>query len=245
MRNTKLSVSLAAALLAAAIGALPAGAQVQCGDRIRPGQEVVLDEDLNCAGSPVALVVTGPAVLDLNGFAITCAVDDGDGPAPQVGILLLGWAVTVRNGLVDGCPNGIVAAGSGFHRLDGVATLSGSGDGIVLASDASHVRDALALFHDGAGIAVRGSASVVTGSFVIGNQVGFLITGSGAVLADNRAEDNLTHGVRVGPQARALAISGTAALRNGIDDLADETPGCGDNHWRDNRFATRNQPCVE
>lgn len=245
MRNAKLSVSLAAVLLGAALGALPAGAQVQCGDRIRPGQEVVLDEDLTCAGGSAGLVVTGPAVLDLNGFEISCAADGGDGAAPQVGVLLLGWAVTVRNGLIDGCHHGVVAAGNGFHRLDGVATLFGSGDGIVLASDANHVRDALALFHDGAGIAVHGSASVVTDSFAIGNQVGFLVTGSGSVLLGNRAEDNLAHGVRAAPQARALAISGTAARRNGLDDLADETPGCGDNRWRDNRFATRNQPCVE
>lgn len=269
MRKTKLSVSLAAALLGAAIGVLPAGAQagaqVRCGDRIGPGDEVVLDEDLACAGGAAALLVTGPAVLDLNGFQITCTAEDA-GTARQVGILLLGWAVTVRNGSIDGCHNGIVAAGNGFHRLDGVATLFGSGDGIVLASDANHVREALALFHDGAGIAVRGGASVVTDSFAIGNQVGFgvgrrsmlrrnvarlnehdgfAITGSSIVLVDNRAEDNLAHGVRVGPQASALSISGTGARRNGLVDLADETPGCGDNRWRDNLFETRNQPCVE
>ena len=74
---------------------------------------------------------------------------------------------------------------------------------------------------------------------------GIVAAGTRNRLLLNRAEDNVAHGVRVTTAASALAISGTVARRNGTLDLTDETPGCGGNRWRNNRFETRNQPCVE
>ena len=331
METNRTSFIVAAALAALTLAG-PAVAGLACGDRVSPGQQVVLEEDLACDGPGAAVVVTGPAVVDLNGFTISCADLDEDGAAPQVGVLLLGWAVTVRNGTLNECHHGVVAAGTGFHQIGDVATLFGSGDGIVLASHANRVRGALAFFHRGAGVVLRGAAGNVSDSTATGNRVGFrvdaratlsgnfasanerdgyLVAGSGSVLADNRAlgnpfgftivgsansldgnesrknligvfldararsntlranvasantvtgivadgernrlvsnraEDNLAHGIRVPSGARAVAVSGTLAVGNGADDLADETPGCGDNVWRDNRFETRNQVCVE
>jgi hypothetical protein len=235
---------LAATLVGSAAGATAVGAQVQCGDRIRPGEEVVLFGDLECDGSAAALLATGPAILDLNGYTITCADGDADGVAPQVGILLFGWAVNVRNGTVTGCHNGVVAAGSGFHRLDDVATLFGSGDGIVLASDANRVREALVFRHGGAGIAIRGHASTVSDSTAAGNRVGFTVTGARNRLARNEGEDNLI-GIALGTTARFSEVFANVARGNDVTDLADATPGCGENRWRQNRFATRNQDCVE
>lgn len=324
--------SLSVVLLGVATAAAPASAQVACGDEIGPGRQVVLGEHLRCDDVATGVVVRGPAVLDLNGFSITCADSDADGDVPKVGILIVGAGVMVRNGAVDACHNGVVVAGSGRHRLDDVAVLSGSGDGIVLASDGNRVTEALAFFHGGTGIAVHGRGNVVTDSDATGNRVGFrvgqrntlarnfasaserdgfLIGGSGSILTDNRAlggrvgftvvggsnrlvrnegsenligifldararsnallanvtsrntaagivtsgernrlllnraEDNVAHGVRVTPGARTTAISGTLARRNGLNDLVDETPGCGANRWRNNRFGTRNQHCVE
>jgi hypothetical protein len=78
----------------------------------------------------------------------------------------------------------------------------------VLAIDANHVHGALAFFHRGAGIVLRGAASEVADSTATGNRVGFrvdaratltgnfasanerdgyLVAGSGGVLTDNRA----------------------------------------------------------
>lgn len=331
METTRASY-IAATALAALILAGPAEAGLRCGDWVSPGQQVVLEEDLACDGPGAAVVVTGPAVVDLNGFTISCADLDEDGVSPQVGVLLLGWAATVRNGTLNECHHGVVAAGAGFHSIGEVATLFGSGDGIVLASHANRVHGALAFFHRGAGIVLRGAASTVADSTATGNRVGFqvdaratlagnfasanerdgyLVAGSGGVLTDNRAlgspfgftivgssnrlernesrknligvfldgsarsntllanvangntltgivaggernrlvsnyaEDNVAHGIRLPAGARAVAVSGTLAFGNGADDLADETPGCGDNVWRDNRFETRNQACVE
>jgi hypothetical protein len=332
MKIAKAISSLSAVLLGVASFAGSAAAQVACGGEIGPGQQVVLGEHLRCDDVAAAVVVRGPAVLDLDGFSITCADADADGVVPKVGILIVGTGVTVRNGAVDACHNGVVVAGSGRHRLDDVAALSGSGDGIVLASDGNHVSEALAFFHGGSGFAIQGRGNVVTDSDATGNRVGFrvaargtlarnfasanerdgfLIGGSGSHLSDNRAigsmvgftvvggqnrlvrnegsqnligifldrratgnallanvtsrntaagivtsgernrlllnraEENVAHGVRVTPTARTTAISGTVARGNGVNDLVDETPGCGANRWRNNRFETRNQDCVE
>jgi len=321
-----------AALLGVTTGVPAAGAAVSCGQRIAPGSEVVLADHLLCDGDGAALVVTGPAVLDLNGFSVTCADGDGDGAAPRVGILVLGGGAVVRGGAIDACHNGVVVAGAGGHRIHDVAALSGSGDGIVLASDGNRLTEALVLSHGGAGIAVVGRGNVVTDGSASDNRVGFrvaqrstlarnfasanerdgfLIAGSGSVLTDNRAlgsrvgftvvgsgnrlvrnegranligifldaraigsallgnvttrnaaagivasgprsrlflnrsEDNAAFGVRLTASAAASAISGTLAARNGVADLADESPGCGANRWRNNRFETRNQSCVE
>ncbi len=321
-----------AAVLGLAGAAVPAAAQVSCGERIGPGAEVILSEHLACDGDGAALVVTGPATLDLGEFSITCADRDGDGTVPRVGILVLGSGVTLRGGAVDACHNGIVVAGAGRHRLHDVAALSGTGDGIVLASDGNRLTEALAFFQDGVGIAVHGRDNVVADSSATGNRTGFrvvqrstlernfasanegdgfVVGGSGSVLTDNRAivsrvgftvagagnrlvrndgsknligifldprgrenalvanvarqntvagivasgagnrillnrvEDNMAHGVRVTSTASTTAVTGNVALRNGASDLADETPGCGGNRWRNNRFEVRNQSCVE
>ena len=330
--RTRRAIFVLAAALAGAILPGRAGAQLQCGDRVAPGQQVVLGEDLACDGDGAAVVVTGPAVVDLNGFTISCADQDGDGTVPRVGLLLLGWSVTVRNGTINECHNGVVAAGAGFHQIAEIAVLFGAGDGIVLASAEGRVRKALAFFQRGAGIVLRGAASTVSDSTATGNRVGFrvdaratllrsvatanerdgfLVAGAGSVLSDNRAlgsavgftivgggnrlsrnesrgnligifldararandllsnvasgntvagivangernrllsnraENNAVHGIRAGTRAGALAIRDTLALGNGVNDLADETPGCGDNAWSNNRFQTRNQSCVE
>lgn len=214
----------------AALGVLasPAssGAQLRCGDRISSGQEIVLGEHLACDGDGgAAVVVTGPAVLDLNGFTISCADLDGDGRTARVGIALLGWSVTVRNGTLNECHHGVVAAGQGFHRIDRVSTLFGTGDGLVLGSDANRVQGALAFFHGGAGIVLRGSSSAVSDSTATGNRVGFrvearssvvrsvataserdgfLIAGAGSELADNRALGGLVGFTVVGTSNQLL-----------------------------------------
>jgi len=247
MRNSSRGYRLGALLVVGAGlagGPAAAGAEVRCGDRVAPGQAVVLGGDLTCDGDGAAVLVTGPAVLDLGGHTISCADADGDGAAPRVGIVLLGWAVTVHNGTVEGCHNGVVAAGSGFHRIDDVASILGSGEGIVLASDANRVRAGLVLEHGGTGIAIRGNGSTISDSVAAGNRVGFTVTGSANRLARNTGEDNV-FGIALGARARLNEVDGNVAIGNVVADLADATPGCGENRWRANRFATRNQNCVE
>ena len=69
---------LAAAVLAGVFGlaaATPAAA-AECGLTVHRGDKVVLDSDVGpCDGN--AIIITGPATLDLNGHTVSCVSRDG------------------------------------------------------------------------------------------------------------------------------------------------------------------------
>lgn len=204
---------LGCSLVLALAGARPAAA-VSCGQRIGPGEQVVLSGNLGCdVEAGAALVVAGPAELDLNGFSLACSDADGDGATARVGILLLGTGATVRNGAVYGCDDAVVVAGSGRHRLDNIAALLGPGDGIVIASDGNRIRDALAFDRGGAGFVISGRANFVADSEAIGNRDGFRVLRP-ATLVHNFANANERDGFLVAG-ARSILI-GNRALGSAV-----------------------------
>ena len=84
---------------------------VKCGDTIT--NNIVLTAGLSCDnrdGSP-ALIVEGPATLDLNGYTVSCSLEIGDG------IRISGKGGTIKNGIVSGCYNGL---SGGDNEIQGV-----------------------------------------------------------------------------------------------------------------------------
>lgn len=73
------------------------------------------------------------------------------------------------------------------------------------------------------------------------------------VIQNNVIRSNAANGVLIegnrplgAPAGGSLdnRIIANTALANRSFDLADENPGCANNRWVDNRFATRNEPCI-
>ena len=85
-------------VLALAVSTSPAMA-VKCGDTIT--KNTVLTANLPCKVSP-ALIVEGPATLDLNGYTFSCTNDEY-----SQGIAIYGKGATIKNGIVSGCTFGI------------------------------------------------------------------------------------------------------------------------------------------
>jgi len=214
-----------------ALAAAPAGAQVICGDTIGPNQHVVLQADLACDDVETALVVQGPAVLDLNGFAILCDDANGDGREVIAGVLIEGTGATVRNGAIRGCRSGVTAGGAGKHRVSDVSVFFASAVAIRTTSERNKISNSFSLFPSGTGFEVEGEGNVLTGNAATGGRIGFDVAGrstlkkniasgserigfeirsSRSVLTDNRAIGALT----------AFEIRGDAnrLLRNQADD---------------------------
>jgi len=168
-----------AVLVLAAVGVIglatasAAGAQVRCGDTIAPGAHVVLTADLVCDDVETALTITGPAVLDLNGFAIVCDDRNGNGREVIGGVALEGAAATLRGGTVRDCRQAIALRGAGRHLVSGMLALRSSSDGFRVESDRNQVLDSFALLNGGAGFAVAGKANRIAGNAATSNRQGF------------------------------------------------------------------------
>jgi hypothetical protein len=185
------------ASLAVAGSALPATAQVRCGDTIVPESRALLQGDLTCDGVDDAVVVVGPAVLDLNGFTLRCVDGDRDGRRPRVGIALVGSRVELRNGSVVGCERGVEIAGEGRHIVSGV-TASGGRFGFRALGDRNRIHACTASGNADSGFAVTGTLNLLTANAAIENDFGFRVT-QRSYLRDNVATDN---------EARGFAVSG-------------------------------------
>jgi len=190
--------SLLVAPLALAATAASASAGVACGARIAAGEAVVLDRDLACDDVAAALIVTGPAVVDLNGFALGCTADG----VRRVGVVLVGEGATLRNGTVADCHHGVLVAGRGRHVVDDVAVI-GASDGFTLASDANRVTASHAFFNRDRGFVVTGDGNAVADSTAAGNAIGFRVAGR-ATLSRNVADRNEREGYLVTGSGAAL-----------------------------------------
>ena len=163
-------------LLAALTGTLAASraeAQIRCGDTIAPGTQMVLLADVTCDDEDTGIVVIGPAVLDLNGFAVRCADQNGNGFETITGIALEGSGATVRGGAVRGCRQGIGVGGAGRHAVANVSVLFSASTGMRIDSDRNVVTDSFAFFNGGTGFSVAGKANVLSGNAATGNRAGF------------------------------------------------------------------------
>lgn len=167
-------VSALATVVVVGIAAAPdARAQIRCGDTIPAGAHVVLTADLVCDDVETALTVTGPAVLDLNGFAIVCDDRNGNGREVIGGVALEGTAATLRGGTVRDCRQAVALRGAGRHVVSGMQALRSSSDGFRVESDRNQVLDSFSLLNGGAGFAVAGKANRIAGNAATGNRQGF------------------------------------------------------------------------
>ena len=123
MNTLRALVASAALALASLVLAAPAGAAPACGATV--SGSVVLTADLACAGTD-GLVVVGPrTVVNLNGYSIT-----GDGTAGTVGIRATSGDLVLRGaGTVSGFGDGVVIA-AGRAVVDGVTVSANLGDGL-------------------------------------------------------------------------------------------------------------------
>jgi len=236
------------------VSALPAAAQVVCGDVIPAGANVVLTADLNCPSDDPALTVTGPANVDMAGFLVTC---DYDGPDPNgpTGILLDAKGVKLSNGVVERCADNLVVAGTGGHKIENIVSRSASAHGILVNSDKNKLKNIAAndnVGEDGRGLMVLGNKNKFEnitayrngsdGMFVAGdgNQVrravfarnqtdGLELSGDGNKAKDCFVTDNATEGIDIVGNGNKVekSIITRAGDNDELDDPALEIEGDG------------------
>jgi hypothetical protein len=198
-----LGAAILGSLTAAFFQPATATAQAICGGRIQPGETVVLREDLQCDGRSPGLTVEGPAILDLNGYAIRCDDANGDGNAPQAGILVIGSGATVRNGVVRDCAEGILVAGDGRHLVAGMTALFSESSGLRVASDSNLIRDNQIFFTAADGLEVDGRLNRVIGNSATGNQgFGYFV----------RQRNTLTRNIASGNRDAGFVVVGVRSV---------------------------------
>ena len=221
-------------LLSPAQAAPPGG--VACGDTLEGG-EFMMTKDLSCSEDP-ALIVVGPATLDMNGHTLECVGDrPGDRPG-EIGIEVLGERAVVSNGTITSCAdNGVHVCGplvdaclspppgDGNHRISGL-TITRTGefgdDGIDVDSNNNRIFNNIVTGWPDKGILIDEftQGNLVILNYLTGNNIG--------IETDVGATNNMLH---------ANSATGNALL-----DLLDDG-GC-DNDWSNNIFETRGGGCV-
>jgi parallel beta-helix repeat protein len=75
---------------------------------------------------------------------------------------------------------------------------------------------------------------------------GILLDGASRhnLIKANTANDGIFVGIGIGRGATENTVIRNTALGNALFDLFDGNPGCDANLWRENEFATANQPCI-
>lgn len=75
---------------------------------------------------------------------------------------------------------------------------------------------------------------------------GILLDGASLhnLIKGNTANDGIFVGIGIGRGATENTVIDNTAFGNALVDLFDGNPGCDENRWRRNRFATANQPCI-
>jgi parallel beta-helix repeat protein len=259
------------AVAAASLAASRAAAQLACGATVAPRTSATLSGDVGPCDGVAAAITVDSATLDLGGRTVTCSDGDGDGDIPP-GIVLLGKKARVGNGRVVGCRFGVVAAGTGKHRVEGVTATSSVRDGILVQSnkntlsgnntsgngdegievdgDKNKLTGNTAANNAGDGInVVTGNKNKLTGNTVSGNgDEGFEIIGSRNKLKGNTATGNATQGIDIDSDGAKNQIIGNTATGNvGGPDIIDSngSAGCRKNKWRGNTFGTRSPDCLK
>jgi len=86
---------------------------VVCGDTVGPRSSLTLTADLAGCTTRSALIVQGPAILDLGGHTVSC--NQGGGGA--IGINVVGSGPVVRNGELVKCAEAVSVRGTGGHLI--------------------------------------------------------------------------------------------------------------------------------
>lgn len=204
------------ALVAAAVASLAAAAvspalAVDCGDVIVAVEELAADLG-PCATDP-ALTIQGGS-LQMRGHTVSCLV------GTEVGILMLGEKGKVSEGLVTGCGDGVVVAGTGAHTLEDVVAASNLGDGFEVSGDENKLKACASVDNAaGNGFVVEGSGHLLQDCSAVGNGLdGFAIEGGPGKYLNNVAAGNGDDGFAVdftGARARRIAVQNLAAGNGG------------------------------
>ena len=180
MRDRLLAWVVASAVLLPA----PVLAALPCGHTVTA--DTVLDADVGpCTGT--AIVLVGPAKLDLAGHAIV-----GDAQAPDHCVRIEGTGARLENGVVRSCQSGVLVEGDGQHTIAGVLSTGHAVSGFRVNSDRNLLSGTTAIDNAGQGFRIRGSRNRLEGCAASGNATGFSSTGERNRLIGNTASGNAT-----------------------------------------------------
>jgi parallel beta-helix repeat protein len=171
--------------------ALPAQAQVVCGQNVTSNAK--LTENLVCPseGNTQVLTVTG-ARLDMNGFNIHCQ-DDSDH-----GIVLMGSRAHLLNGSVSGCNDGVRLEGNGRHNVSDVIAHANSDDGFHSVSANNTLSNVSAVRNGNNGFLFLTDENHLVNSYAVGNaESGVLVLEPNTTLVGNRMLGNGKWGILV------------------------------------------------
>ncbi len=206
---SKLSVFTVAVLtLAASLFSMPAFSALDCGDTINT--DTTLDADLLDCDTDPGLTVQGPAVLDLDGHTVTCSSGDG--------IHLVGRGAKLRNGVVEGCNDGIVLMGEGLHSVEGMLSKDNAVDGFSVerGSDKNRLDRNAAAGNGDDGFQFFGVQNMLTNNIASNNFFGFFTPLPGSskhILRENTAASNIDVGFLI--PASGTEFRKNVAQRNG------------------------------
>jgi len=253
---------LAGLLVALALVATPALADVSCGSSVGRGETVTLTADVGPCDGVDAVIVVDSGTLDLGGHTVRCADTNLDGDLPQ-GVVLTGRKAKLVNGTVAGCSNGVGLAGDGKHSVQGVTVTASTDDGIDIArGDKNRITGCTTSNNGSDGLYVRTDKNRVTDHVTSMNgEDGVDIPSSGDKnkLLRLRAERNAGSGIEVGGSKNKV-ISGTATqnggdgfllggsknkVRGGVSSGSGETDiqGCSGNSVKKLAFTTATADC--
>ena len=198
---TRTCSTLTTAVVACVGTALPAAAQVACGDTITG--TAVLTEDLTCPNDDPALTVDG-GTLVLRGNTVSCDGNDA------TGILLIGEGARLSDGTVTACTDGVVLDGEGDHKVCRIDSNENQLTGVVL----------------GAGFLVLSDDNLLCTVTANANRDGIrVLEGDRNRIIRATAANNLTAGIDVGdfPDSRPedTQIIASTVIGNNVDGFSD------------------------
>ncbi|WP_444908006.1 right-handed parallel beta-helix repeat-containing protein [Microbulbifer sp. SSSA008] len=141
---------------------------VNCGDTITT--PTVLTENLTCPidiDNQNGLIVEGPSgSLYMNGYTLTCNLDNLPLFTDAAGIRITGMASLVTDGTVNNCNYGIFVVGTGFHTISDMTITNSLEDGIDLRSDNNTAIKNHIQFSGEDGIDMQGDFSSVIQNYI-------------------------------------------------------------------------------
>ena len=177
MRNLLLTAAFAACVVAAASAAVAKTASIKsCGATITAPGSYVLSRNLvgGAGGSGGCINVAASNVtIDLGGYNVDCRDDGRHGIAVAAGK----DSITVRNGTISHCGEGISADGATGLWIEGVLTLDNNSHGIRVGANSTVVR-CISFGNVGYGVMAQ-CPSNIQSTVAVANYNPFLLNGGG------------------------------------------------------------------
>jgi len=244
MARAMLAVSLA--LPFALVGGSPASAAVgtaitACRTTISAPGFYYLATNFACISGDDGIQITASNVqLSLDGHTITGA----DGGAIGIYVKKASSVVIQGPGTITDFSQGIVFDGVQQSRVSGITVTSNIEGFLVrnflaVPSQGNSFMGNTASSNFDNGFFIGGSGhNVLTDNTAVGNDtIGiYIATGAVNTVRGSTANLNAVYGILVDAGATGSVIQANTAKTNGIDDLVDNNPNCGTDHWQGNTF---------